>query len=584
MGKRKSDHYNWFNSSNNGPKKPAKVFWKRAFKITKIVTYSSLFTLSMVGCVQTFVIKSDTKTGSGLEFYKSKNAVAPHVVTLKEEEIYSKTTKKDYKKISNTGTDTNYWLQKQSVLDQLHKQNENVGKWRSKTQTLRVQDKDKKSTTSTPIVKDIAKNKFFVANNTDSKYTYLNDKTTPLYSIVDKSKNLAALIVKGAVWGKIDKIIFPTKSPTKNPTPTINELQTQAKVKPNNIEQNFAVDTYAYLSTQYLADTIPAIKPTKDGAKVSVAWQTWINNYMVISQTTGWRASYNKDNVKNDFSYTNKKGQIPPLSFETIKEQRAVYSWKGAWALGPFYGLFVYPLAFLTGKLISSLPSMSGWEAIIAIMIVVILVRTLAYAISFKSTLQTVKQQEVQAKVAIINAKYEPYKGNKQMDRRKQQEVSELYKKEGVSALGAFSQIFITMPIFLSMWRVIAATPSLKSTIWLGINFASTSWRELIKGGWQYLPLMLVTALVQGVQIISPRLFSKRREKNRVNIYQKQAMKKSNKTQNIMTIAFIVIALVLSAGVQVYWFFTGLYTIGQNTVNHYIIKHQSKNRKRKTGY
>jgi YidC/Oxa1 family membrane protein insertase len=84
-------------------------------------------------------------------------------------------------------------------------------------------------------------------------------------------------------------------------------------------------------------------------------------------------------------------------------------------------------------------------------MIVVVLVRSFAYALSFKSTLQSVKQQEVQAKVAVINAKYEPYKGNKQMDQRKQQEVSELYKKEGVSVFGAFSQIFVTMPLFLSM-------------------------------------------------------------------------------------------------------------------------------------
>jgi YidC/Oxa1 family membrane protein insertase len=95
---------------------------------------------------------------------------------------------------------------------------------------------------------------------------------------------------------------------------------------------------------------------------------------------------------------------------------------------------------------------------------------------------------------------------------------------------------------------------------------------------------MVITAGIQALQAITPRLFTKRREKNRVNIYQKQALKKSNKTQNIMVAVFVFMALVLSAGLQVYWFFTGLFTIGQNVVNHYIIKNQSKKKKRKVGY
>ncbi|MCP4356016.1 MAG: hypothetical protein GY793_10395 [Proteobacteria bacterium] len=83
--------------------------------------------------------------------------------------------------------------------------------------------------------------------------------------------------------------------------------------------------------------------------------------------------------------------------------------------------------------------------------IAVIIIRTFAYALTFKSTLQQVKQQELSSKKAAIEAKYEQYKGNKQMEQRKRQEMSEMFKKEGISPLGSIGSIFLTMPIFLAM-------------------------------------------------------------------------------------------------------------------------------------
>ena len=50
--------------------------------------------------------------------------------------------------------------------------------------------------------------------------------------------------------------------------------------------------------------------------------------------------------------------------------------------------------------------------------------------------MQQTKQQELQGKKAVIDAKYASYKGNKQMEARKRQEMADLYKKEGVSPLG----------------------------------------------------------------------------------------------------------------------------------------------------
>ena len=584
MGRRKSEHYNWFNQNSNKPNSPknkSKWAWaKKPLKITKIVIYVMLFGLSLTGCAQSFAVPSNKETGSGVEFYSSQDKIAPHVVTLTESNIYKTKTPT---LVADNGT-ANYWVKDQQTLDNLKNQEPNLGKWKSKTQTLRIVNSDGNSVTGDELAKK-DKDKYYVANDQDSDYAIQNLNST-IYSIVDKDSKgtLADLVKKDAKWGDLSNYALPEKNKGTTVDDVVKNNIDNAKLQPyQKVEQKFGLDVYAYLSNKYL-EKLPTAP--KKGEVVSNEWKAWITNYTVIAQTTGWFNKYDSKDKTTSYSYadtTNSK-QIASLSFESMKPQRAIFDWAGAWHLGPFYALFVYPLAALTGKLIHGMPQMAGWEAIIAIMIVVLLVRSIAYALSFKSTLQSVKQQEVQSKVAIINAKYEPYKGNKQMDRRKQQEVAELYKKEGVSMFGAFSQMFITMPLFISMLKVVDSTPSLKSTIWLGINFASTSYSRLFQGDWQYLPLMLLTASVQALQAITPRLFSKRREKNRVNIYQKQALKKSNKTQNIMIGVFVFMALVVTAGLQVYWFFSGLYTIGQNVVNHYIIKHQSKKRKRKTSY
>lgn len=59
--------------------------------------------------------------------------------------------------------------------------------------------------------------------------------------------------------------------------------------------------------------------------------------------------------------------------------------------------------------------------------------------------------QELNLKKAAIDAKYAPYKGNKQMQARQRQEVAEMYKKEGVSPMGAFTSVLIVMPLFLAI-------------------------------------------------------------------------------------------------------------------------------------
>lgn len=251
-------------------------------------------------------------------------------------------------------------------------------------------------------------------------------------------------------------------------------------------------------------------------------------------------------------------------------QQKPVLSWSQAWGLGPFYGFVVFPLAFIVNSLVLSIPSMAGWGSVLSIAIAVILSRLFTLLITYKSAFVQSKQQMLAPRKAKIDAKYAPYKGNKMMEQRKRTEISELYKKNNVNAMMPVFSLLISTPIFLAMWRVIQGNPTLKSTDWLGINFSSTSWQELFAGSWQYLPLMLIAVSIQGLSQFLPRILSKKRMRERSNIAEKEALRKANKTQNIVMIGFMIFTLIFEAGIQIYWIVASIWSIAQTLIIHKI--------------
>ncbi|WP_027334598.1 membrane protein insertase YidC [Mycoplasmopsis felifaucium] len=259
-----------------------------------------------------------------------------------------------------------------------------------------------------------------------------------------------------------------------------------------------------------------------------------------------------------------------PLNSEP---QRVIYDWGTAWKLGPFYGLFVWPLAYISSALTTAIPIWSGWGTIIAILVITIVLRALMLGVTFKSTVNQSKQEELKSKKAKIDAKYAEFKNNKQMKARQQAEIAELYKKNGINPLDAFATMIISLPVFLAIWRVIQALPDMKSTVWLGMSFAETSWQRLFfHTEWPYLGLLIVVGIVQGISQFLPKLLTMKKFKERTNLEEAKALKKQNKTQTIMSLLFFFITFIFSAGVQIYWIISGLWTIGQTLGIHYFKK------------
>ena len=253
-------------------------------------------------------------------------------------------------------------------------------------------------------------------------------------------------------------------------------------------------------------------------------------------------------------------------------QQKTVTNWGEAWSLGPFYGLVVWPLAFVMNGLVNSLPVMAGWGTIFAIFIAVIATRFIGTLLSYKSIFSQHKQQTIAPKKAKIDAKYEGHKGNKQLEQRKRQELADLYKKNNISFSAQFMGMLISSPIFLAMWRVIQGIVGIKSTTWLGIQFSVQSWRELFAGAWQYLPLMLIAVLFQAASQILPRYLNKKRLAERASVAEKAALKKSNKVQNIVMAVFIFLPLIFEAGVQIYWIVGAIWQIAITLIVHWIVR------------
>lgn len=252
--------------------------------------------------------------------------------------------------------------------------------------------------------------------------------------------------------------------------------------------------------------------------------------------------------------------------------QKALYNAKGYWEQGPFYGMFIHPIYLFMNKIMVGLGS-TGWSVILALVITVVFVRLIAFFISLKSTFGQSKLEEINRKKAKIEAKYAEYKGDKAMQQKKQMEISQLYKESKISPFSSMVSLLITMPILFVVYRIISSAPEIKQASWYGIQLSTSSISRVMAKDFIYLPLIIFSVAVQALATYMPKILNwKKKKSERVDAYEKEAMKKSNRTNNIVQLIFIFIGVIFSAGLQIYWIISGIWTIFQTVFVHYFTK------------
>lgn len=253
---------------------------------------------------------------------------------------------------------------------------------------------------------------------------------------------------------------------------------------------------------------------------------------------------------------------------------------------GPFYGFFVWPVAYVINAFMWKTKDWwGGMNTFLAIILLLIVIRALTMAITLKSSLQTEKMNEIQSQIAQINAKYKDL-NDAQSKQMKQQETMALYQKHNIKPFAAFEQMFLTLPIFLIVYRVITIVRPIKVTVLFNIwNFALTPLTQIFSnftnGGWTYIFFFLLVAGSQVVSMLIPSWLGRKRNKNAgaMTDAAKKQYKKSQRTQIIFMVVMIVIVAFSATGVGVYWFLNSLFSLGQAFIMHkYILSKRAKDK------
>ncbi|ADE19633.1 membrane protein insertase YidC [Mycoplasma crocodyli] len=616
MNQKRSNKFDYF-TNDKDPVEKKKSLLKKVWYWLKISLYVLVFGLTITGCVQSIAIKTSGETGAGLELYRNKEDIAPKVKSflVEEKELIKKDNSKDAEVIKlptiTAISEENILIKNKDILNLLREQTKNnkgeYGAYNSFNSAIRIK-KDGKELTGSEIYKDKGRFLFDVSNTKEYQpittftniYTFANavdvetqkDAASPLKS--DKNDTNKITWVSGI--SKIDNDFKAYDIANLK-----NELEAKEKGKKDyviyykskalfsrDILQIFYNLTFTDQKWKDLFDNkdpstfikeniIDKFKNNQEVRLTYVQKEGILTYHKLLSAqlnelgfaktlTLGYDAS-NKYDI--DIRHSHVPGAAMPYSNAA---QKPITTWSESWGLGPFYGLIVYPISYVSQALRQSLPDLSGWSTIFVIIIVVVIIKAFSLLITFKSIVGQSIQEDLRGKKAQIEAKYKDFGNNKMMKARKQQELQKLYKKNNINPLDQFLSVIVSMPIFFAMWRVIQCMPEIKSTIWLGLNFSSTSYSSLFAGQWQYLGIIVIAVGVQLVSQILPRLLNRRRLKERISIAENEALKKSEKTQRIVMIVFLVITLMFTAGVQVYWIITGLWTIGQTIGIHYLKK------------
>ncbi len=268
-----------------------------------------------------------------------------------------------------------------------------------------------------------------------------------------------------------------------------------------------------------------------------------------------------------------------------------VFSW-GISAFGgqsPFYSFFVWPAAaVVTLFMWVTKDWWGGMNALLIIFLLLLFVRLVTMAISLRSTFQNEKMTEIQGQVAEINAKYKDAK-DQQSKQMKQQEIMNLYEKNNVKPFAAFEQMFLTLPIFLIIYRVVTIVRPIKVTVLFNIwNFAASPLTEIFNNftnlGWTYIFFLLLVAGSQVFSMMMPQMFARKRNRaaNTASEAGKAQYKKTQRTQNIFMIVMVVIVAFSAVGVGVYWFLNSIFTVLQSWIMHVLIN-KRKTKEKQSG-
>ena len=268
-------------------------------------------------------------------------------------------------------------------------------------------------------------------------------------------------------------------------------------------------------------------------------------------------------------------------------------TWGYAWSKGFFEGLLVYPIGWLIDQIVvgfKSAGATAGAAALLGIIFVTIIVRTLMLLATFKSTANNAKMNELQPEIQKIQNKY-PNANTSQIEKQRQaEEMNRLYKKNKINPFTSLLVMIVQFPVFICVWGALSGSAYLTTGTVLGLNL-SLSIRDVLFNGANWGPagnysavtalfLFLLMAGAQTVSMLLPQWIQKSKAKQAAKLGKNPAQKSQNNQMKIFT--YVMLAMIIFMGFSlvsamgIYWFIGALFSVGQTLVTQAITSRKAK--------
>ena len=210
-----------------------------------------------------------------------------------------------------------------------------------------------------------------------------------------------------------------------------------------------------------------------------------------------------------------------------------------------FYGWFK-PISIFLSWVMRWMHDMTGnWG--VAIILLTIFVRLCIWPIHAKSTF-TMKRMGLLG--PMMKELQEKYKDNPQ---QQQQEVMKLYRDYGVNPLGGCLPMFLQIPIFFGLYRVLEYAAELRGQSFLWVNDLSAADTVTNWGGIDINPLPLIMGLTMVAQMkLTPQPQSMDKTQQRIFM--------------LMPVFFLFICYSFAAALALYWSTQNIFSIAQTWI------------------
>ncbi|MBV8551828.1 MAG: membrane protein insertase YidC [Acidobacteriaceae bacterium] len=207
-----------------------------------------------------------------------------------------------------------------------------------------------------------------------------------------------------------------------------------------------------------------------------------------------------------------------------------------------FFGVIAKPIFLWLNWTKDHWTNNYGW----AIILVTLFINLALFPLRLTSLKSARKMQKLQPQIQAINAKYKNISMRDPRKAEQNQEVMELYKREGVNPVGGCLPMLIQLPFFYAFYRVLAIAIELRHAPWLWVPDLSSP---------ETLPIHLLPIILIVTQFLSQRLTPA------AGVDPNQ-----QKMMTFMPLLFGFMFYYASAGLVLYWLTGNLVGIAQQLI------------------